>query len=83
MSIIKLFILQLLGEDGENMPHYTEFGAEARKIMLKRGIKMIDVAKEIGVSVSYLSDIFNGARAGEKQKPRIAKMLGMESEVSK
>lgn len=63
------------------MPHYTEFGAEARKIMHLRGIKMIDVAKEIGVSVSYVSDIFNGARSGEKQKPLIAKMLGMESQV--
>ncbi|AVV56387.1 transcriptional regulator [Paenibacillus glucanolyticus] len=65
------------------MTHYTEFGAEARKIMFQRNIKMIDVAKEIGVSVSYVSDIFKGARSGEKQKPLIAKMLGMESEVSK
>lgn len=65
------------------MTHYTEFGAEARKIMFQKNIKMIDVAKEIGVSVSYVSDIFKGARYGEKQKPLIAKMLGMESEVIK
>lgn len=65
------------------MPHYTEFGAEARKIMLQRNLKMKDVAQEIGVSVAYVSDIFKGARSGEKQKPRIAKMLGMESEVTK
>lgn len=63
------------------MQNYTEFGAEARKIMLQKNIKMTYVAKEIGVSVSYVSDILKGARAGEKQKPLIAKMLGMESEV--
>lgn len=64
------------------MPHYTEFGAEARKIMFQKNIKMKDVAQEIGVSVTYISEIFKGTRKGEKQKPAIAKMLGMESEVS-
>lgn len=64
------------------MPHYTEFGAEARKIMLQRNIKMKDVAQEIGVSVTYISEILKGTRPGEKQKPLIAKMLGMESEMT-
>lgn len=59
------------------------FGAEARKIMLQKNIKMKDVAKELGVSVTYVSEIFKGTRHGEKQKPLIAKMLGMESEVVK
>lgn len=63
------------------MAHYTEFGAEARKIMLRRNIKMKDVAGELGVTSSYVSDIFRGLRPGEKQKPIIAKMLGMESEA--
>ncbi|GIP57873.1 helix-turn-helix domain-containing protein [Paenibacillus woosongensis] len=62
------------------MAHYTEFGAEARKIMFQKNIKMKDIAQELGVSVSYVSDILKGARYGEKQKPLIAKMLGMESE---
>ncbi|BFH59411.1 helix-turn-helix domain-containing protein [Paenibacillus azoreducens] len=63
------------------MTHYTEFGAEARKIMFQKNIKMKDVAQELGVSVTYVSEIFKGTRPGEKQKPLIAKMLGMESEV--
>ncbi|SCW41101.1 Helix-turn-helix [Paenibacillus tianmuensis] len=63
------------------MPHYTEFGAEARKIMFQKNIKMKDVAQELGVSVTYVSEIFKGTRPGEKQKPLIAKMLEMESEV--
>ncbi|WP_410512081.1 helix-turn-helix transcriptional regulator [Paenibacillus sp. BR2-3] len=62
------------------MQHYTEFGAEARKVMFQRSIKMKDVAQELGVSVTYVSEIFKGTRPGEKQKPLIAKMLGMESD---
>ncbi|MEK3788784.1 helix-turn-helix domain-containing protein [Paenibacillus sp. FSL K6-1230] len=65
------------------MPHYTKFGAEARKIMLQRNIKLKDLAEELGVSVTYVSEILKGTRSGEKQKPLIAKMLGMESEVAK
>jgi len=61
------------------MQHYTEFGAEARKIMLQKNIKMVDLAKELGVSVTYVSEIFKGTRRGEKYKNRIAEMLGMKS----
>lgn len=62
------------------MVQYTEFGAEARKIMLIKNMKMKDVAKELGVSTSYVSEILRGTRAGEKYKPRIAEMLGMKME---
>lgn len=63
------------------MQHYTDFGAEARKRMLQQGITMQEIAKQLNVSTPYVSDIFKGARKGEKQKPLIAKMLGMELEV--
>lgn len=65
------------------MQNYSEFGAKARMIMLQKNIKMKDVAQELGVSVTYVSEIFKGTRPGEKQKPLIAKMLGMEGEVVK
>ncbi len=64
------------------MPYYTDFGLEARRIMLQKNIKMKDVADELGVSVTYVSEIFKGTRNGKKQKPVIARMLGMESEES-
>lgn len=67
----------------ENMQHYTDFGAEARKIMLQKGITLTDIAEKLNVSTPYVSDILKGARKGEKQKPLIAKILGMESEVMK
>ncbi len=60
------------------MQHYTEFGVEARKIMLQKNIKMKDVAQELGVSVTYISEIFKGTREGKKQKPRITELLEME-----
>ncbi|MBP3037949.1 helix-turn-helix transcriptional regulator [Bacillaceae bacterium Marseille-Q3522] len=60
------------------MPNYTEFGAEARKVMLLKGVTMTELAKEIGISTNYLSDIFKGARAGTKYLSQISKILEME-----
>lgn len=65
------------------MQQYSEFGAEARKRMLQKGITMTEIANELGITKSYLSEILKGTRRGKKQKPVIAKMLGMESEVKK
>jgi len=59
---------------------YTEFGLEARKIMLLKNIKMTDIAKQLGISVTYVGEIFKGTRPGDKYKPLIAEMLGMETE---
>ncbi|UYE92058.1 XRE family transcriptional regulator [Paenibacillus larvae] len=64
------------------MLNYSEFGAEARKIMLVKDIKMVDMAKELGISTTYLAEILKGTRKGTKQKPKIAEMLGMRSEVT-
>ena len=60
------------------MPHYTEFGLEARRVMLLKNIKMTDIAKALGVSVAYVSDILRGSRLGKKHKPLIAEMLGID-----
>ncbi|WP_110930641.1 helix-turn-helix domain-containing protein [Paenibacillus bouchesdurhonensis] len=62
------------------MEKYSEFGAEARKIMLQKGITLKDVAEKLNVSTPYVSDILRGNRKGEKQKPIIAEMLGLDSE---
>lgn len=62
------------------MSHYSEFGAEARKVMFQKNIKLKDVAQELGISVTYVSEILKGTRPGDKQKPLIANMLGMERE---
>lgn len=64
------------------MQGYSDFGLEARKIMLQKNIKMVDVANELGVSVTYISEIFKGTRPGTKYKEKIAETLGMETEVT-
>lgn len=62
------------------MRHYTEFGLEARKIMLSKNITMTDIAKHLGISVSYVGEILKGTRSGDKYKPLIAEFIGMKLE---
>ena len=60
------------------MQNYSKFGIEARGIMLARGITMTALAKELDISVTYLSDILRGTRKGTKQKGKIVQALDME-----
>jgi transcriptional regulator with XRE-family HTH domain len=60
------------------LENYTPFGMQVRAILLQRGITSGELAKQIGISDSYLSDILRGGRKGKKQKARIAKVLGLE-----
>lgn len=60
------------------MIHYSDFGIEARAIMLRKNITMTALAKELGITVSYVSDIFRGNRNGNKYKKKIAEILEME-----
>ncbi|OZV10753.1 transcriptional regulator [Tissierella sp. P1] len=60
------------------MQNYSDFGVEVRGVMLKKGITMTSLAKELGISVTYLSDILRGTRKGAKQRKRIVQALGME-----
>jgi len=60
--------------------NYTEFGHQARRIMLERKITMTALAKEIGVCTPYVSEIFKGTRPGKLQKVKIAEILGMKKD---
>lgn len=57
---------------------YTNFGLEAKKVMLEKGITMTALAKEIDISLAYLSDILTGRRKGGNYKEIIAEKLGIE-----
>lgn len=61
-----------------NLSNYTEFGAEARKIMLQKNITLTSLAQELGISVTYVSEILKGTRSGEKYKKQIAEIIGLE-----
>lgn len=61
----------------EVVGHYTDFGAEARKIMLKKDIKLTSLANQLGISVTYVSEILKGTRKGASYKSQISKILNM------
>jgi transcriptional regulator with XRE-family HTH domain len=59
----------------------SDYGRKARIAMLEKDITMTFIAKECNVSVSYISDIFRGARKGVAQRGKINGILGItESE---
>lgn len=57
---------------------YSGFGLEAKKVMLDQNIKLKDLAAQVGISSSYLCEILKGTRTGQKQRERIAEILGLE-----
>lgn len=62
---------------------YTELGIQARAQMLRKGLKGTQLAKQLGISNAYLSDIMRGARDGHKYWPLIRQILDMpEQEAS-
>lgn len=60
------------------MSQYTDFGLSARAVMLRKKITLTALAQEVGISCSYLSEIFKGTRTGTDQKTKIAEILGLE-----
>jgi len=61
---------------------YSEFGLQARAVMLQKNITLTALAKEVGVSVTYVSEIFKGTREGKKYRDKIASLLGIEEKVT-
>lgn len=59
---------------------YSDFGLEARSAMLKKGITLTALAKELGVSAAYVSEILKGTRNGKNQKAKIAQILDMAAD---
>lgn len=57
---------------------YSGFGLEAKKAMMEKDIKLKDLANQLGISSSYLCEIFKGTRGGEKYRERIAEILGLQ-----
>lgn len=62
------------------MPKYSDFGLSARMAMLKKDITLTALAKQLGISTSYLSYIFKGDREGASCRKQIADILGIEDE---
>lgn len=62
---------------------YTNYGKQARKKMIDKDMKMTELAIELNISSSYLTDIFSGARKGTQQRKKIVKILEInENEIA-
>ena len=56
----------------------TDFEKEARKALIDKGLKIRDLAQQLGVSQAYVYDIFKGNRPGSKQKEKIIQILDLK-----
>lgn len=56
----------------------TEFGIKVKVKLAERNMTMSDLAKELGISSPYLSDIIYGRRKATKQKEFIKKVLNIK-----
>lgn len=57
---------------------YTPFGKEVEKALIDRDMDKGELAKAIGISQPYLTDILKGTRNGGTKKQQIAKLLGIK-----
>ncbi|WP_443217511.1 helix-turn-helix domain-containing protein [Sporolactobacillus sp. CQH2019] len=61
----------------------TNFGMKVRIKLLEKDKSMRSLAGDLGITNAYLSDILRGNRKAEKQRKRIAKLLGIDLEKEK
>lgn len=61
----------------------TPFGKEVEKALIDRDMDKGDLAKVIGISQPYLTDILKGTRNGTERKMQIAKYLNLDLVVCK
>jgi transcriptional regulator with XRE-family HTH domain len=55
----------------------NEFEKKVRKALIDRDMTARDLANELGISVSYISEILKGTRKADAQKTRIMEFLGI------
>lgn len=58
----------------------TEFGIKVKVELAKRNMTLTELAKVLGISHPYLSDIIYGRRKATVQKERIKKALDIKEE---
>lgn len=56
----------------------THFGKEVEKALIDKDMDKGDLAKAIGISQAYLTDILKGTRNGTERKKQIAEYLKID-----
>ncbi|HHR2483319.1 TPA: helix-turn-helix transcriptional regulator [Listeria monocytogenes] len=71
-------------EKGDDMMPVHKLKELVKIALIRRGISQAELAKTIGISPTYLSDILNENRSGKKVediKNQITKLLEIDKEV--
>lgn len=55
----------------------SEFKKQVRHALIDRDMTMTDLANELGISVSYVSDLLKKKRENQEQLQRIKDFLGI------
>lgn len=58
----------------------SEFGFLAKIELLKQGMTQTELAKKLGISSAYLSDILRGSRKSSDMEKAICQILGLNQE---
>lgn len=56
----------------------TPFGKEVEKALIDRDMSKSELAKILGITQAYLTDILKGTREGTERKKQIAEYLGLD-----
>lgn len=56
----------------------TPFGKEVEKALIDRDMSKSELAKILGITQPYLTDILKGTRDGKERKKQIAEYLGLD-----
>lgn len=62
---------------------YTPFGKEVEKALIDKDMDKGELAKAVGISQPYLTDILKGTRNGTERKIQIAEYLNLDLVVCK
>lgn len=62
------------------MSERIEFAAKCKAALEIKGITLTEIARELGISLGYVSDIVKGNRDGGDYKERIAEILEVDVE---
>jgi transcriptional regulator with XRE-family HTH domain len=61
-------------------PRYKTNARLIKSLLVLRGVKLVDLAKEFGITKQYLWYVIHGRRKGEKIRKKISQFLGMPYE---
>lgn len=56
----------------------TPFGVAVKKALIDREMTQVELARQIGISKQYVSDILYGIKRGREQVPYIVTLLDLD-----